>query len=139
MLVNPAVAIAAATLYSWAYLIQYFLFLAISRLLLSLVLSSYARTVDMWFPFVLYINQLINAAVKVYSIFRLSKQRWFNRGDQKSAISGDRLLVMARDSFAGFQTTIAVTALFLIVILATGLVETPGFRLLGFFKGDFWG
>ncbi|MDH3740172.1 MAG: glycosyltransferase family 2 protein [Hyphomicrobiales bacterium] len=139
MLVNPAVAIAAATLYSWAYLIQYFLFLAISRLLLSLVLSSYARTVDMWFPFVLYINQLINAAVKVYSIFRLSKQRWFNRGDQKSAVSGDRLLIMAREGFAGFQTTVAVTALFLIVILMTGLVETPGFRLFGFFTGDLWG
>ena len=92
MLVNPAVAISAAALHSWSYLIQYFLFLAISRLVLSLVLSSYARTVDMLFPVVLYINQLINAAVKVYSIFRLSKQRWFNRGDQKSAVSGDRLL-----------------------------------------------
>ncbi|MGI9464125.1 MAG: glycosyltransferase, partial [Aestuariivirgaceae bacterium] len=134
-LFNPAVVIAAATLYSWAYLIQYFLFLAISRLILSLVLSAYARTVDMLFPVVLYINQLINASVKVYSIFRLSKQRWFNRGDQKSAVSGERMIIVAREGFAAFQTTVAVVALFLTVILVTGLVEVPGIRLLNFFSG----
>ena len=132
MLVNPTVAISAAILHSWSYLIQYFLFLAISRLVLSLVLSSYARTVDMMFPIVMYINQLINAAVKVYSIFRLSKQRWFNRGDQKSAVTGDRLLILARDGFAAVQTTVAVATLFLLVILITGLVEMPGLRLMNF-------
>lgn len=133
MLVNPAVAASAAILYSPSYLIQYFLFIAISRLLLSMVLFAYARTVDMMFPWVLYINQLINAAVKVYSIFRLSKQRWFNRGDQKSAISGDRLLNMSREWFAVYQTAVSVTTLFLIVILISGLVEVPGLRLMSFF------
>ena len=73
----------------------------------------------------LYINQLINASVKVYSIFRLSKQRWFNRGDQKSAVTGDRLLIMAREGFAAYQTTVAVTALFLASFCSPALVKHP--------------
>jgi glycosyltransferase Alg8 len=132
MLVNPMVAMAAALLYSTAYLIQYVLFLAISRLILSLVLWTYARKVDLLFPVVMYLNQVINAAVKVYALFRLSKQRWFNRGDQKSAVSGSRWINMARDGMAMVQTTIAVSALFLIVTLMTGLVKIPGVRFLHF-------
>jgi glycosyltransferase Alg8 len=134
MLVNPTVAIATALLYSFNYLIQYVLFIALSRLVLSLVLFTYARRVDMHFPWVMYVNQLINAAVKVYSIFRLSKQRWFNRGDQKSGQSGDRLIAMARDSFATYQTTLGLAALFLIVMLVSGLVDVPGVRLFYFLR-----
>ena len=132
MLLNPAVATATAILYSVNYLIQYALFIALSRLVLSLVLFTYARRVDMHFPWVMYVNQLINAAVKVYSIFRLSKQRWFNRGDQKSAVSGDRLLTMARDHFATYQTALGVATLFLLVMLTSGLVEMPGVRFFYF-------
>jgi glycosyltransferase Alg8 len=70
--------------------------------------------------------------VKVYALFRLSKQRWFNRGDQKSAVTGSRWLNVARDGMAFFQTTVAVSALFLIVTLMTGLVKIPGVRFLYF-------
>ena len=132
MLLNPAVATATAILYSVNYLIQYALFIALSRLILSLVLFTYARRVDMHFPWVMYVNQLINAAVKVYSIFRLSKQRWFNRGDQKSAVSGDRLLTLAREYFASYQTVLGVATLFLLVMLTSGLVQMPGVRLFYF-------
>ncbi len=132
MLVSPAVAVAAAFLHSPAYLIQYLIFIAISRLMLSAVLWTYARTVDLSYPWVMYINQVVNAAVKVYSIFRLSKQRWFNRGDQKAGVSGDRLISMAREGMSAYQTFVGVTALFLIVILMTGLVDMPGIRLFHF-------
>ena len=72
------------------------------------------------------------AGVKVYSLFRLSKQRWFNRGDQKSATSGDWLINVAREGIAGFQTAVMVTLLFLIVIFMSGLVEMPGTNLFYF-------
>jgi mannuronan synthase len=132
MLVNPMVAAAAALLHSGTYLIQYFLFLAISRLILSLVLWRYARKVDLMFPFVMYANQVINACVKVYSLFRLSKQRWFNRGDQRAGDSGERWITLARSAMAGFQTTVAVSALFLITTIMTGLVKVPGVQFLFF-------
>jgi glycosyltransferase Alg8 len=132
MLVNPMVAVAAATLHSFTYLIQYILFLAISRLILSIVLWNYSRKIDFMYPVVLYLNQVINAAVKVYSIFRLSKQRWFNRGDQKSSFQGNRWAQIARDGTAMMQTTIAVSALFLLVTLLTGLVKIPGVRFFYF-------
>jgi mannuronan synthase len=132
MLVNPMLAFAASMFYSGSYLIQYFLFLALSRLVLSLVLWCYARKVDIAFPFILYLNQVINASVKVYALFRLAKQRWYNRGDQKSRESGNRLTAMTRNSVAFYQTTLAVSALFLIVTLVSGLVEIPGIRLFYF-------
>ena len=132
MLVNPMVAAAAALLHSGSYLIQYFLFLAISRLVLSLVLWNYSRKIDMMFPVVMYVNQVINACVKVYSLFRLSKQSWFNRGNQKGAVTGSGWTVFARNTMAGLQTTIAVAALFLITTIMTGLVKVPGVQFLHF-------
>jgi len=132
MLVNPSVAIAAAILHSGSYLIQYAIFLALSRLILSLCLWAYSRTVDMWFPVMLYFNQVVNAGVKVYSIFRLSKQRWFNRGDQKAGGGAGDWIATAREGFAIYQTTVGVTTLFLLIVLVTGLVEMPGIRLFHF-------
>jgi mannuronan synthase len=132
MLVNPMVAAAAAILHSGTYLIQYFLFLAISRLVLSLVLWRYARKVDMMFPAIMYVNQVINACVKVYSLFRLSKQRWFNRGDQRSAEGGDQWVNFLRTTMAGVQTTVGVATLFLITTIMTGLVKVPGVQFLYF-------
>ena len=82
------------------------------------------------------VNQLINAGFMVHSIFRLSKQCRFNHGDQMSGWSGDRLITMARDSFATYHTRPGVTALFLIVMIVSGLVDVPGVRLFCFLRDD---
>jgi hypothetical protein len=82
------------------------------------------------------VNQLINTGGMVHSIFRLSKRCWFNRGDQKSGWSGDRLITMARDRFATYHTRPGVTALFLIVMIVSGLVDVPGVRLFCFLRDD---
>jgi glycosyltransferase Alg8 len=125
MLMSPAIAIIAALLHSASYLIFYALLIALSRLILSLVLFTYARTVDLMFPLVLYGNQVANAAIKVCTLFRLSKQRWFNRGDQRAAQSGDKLFLAVRHYMATYQTALAVSAFLLIVVVIAGLVEVP--------------
>ena len=83
MLVSPILAIMTAILLSANYLISYAIWIAVSRMALSLVLFGYMRRIHLAVPGILYVNQFINAAVKVYCLFRLSKQRWSNRGDQK--------------------------------------------------------
>jgi len=85
-------ALSATVLVGFDYLISYIVLIALSRLLLSLFLFGYSRKVEMSYPWILYLNQLINASVKVYCIFRLSKQRWSNRGNQSAGGDGSAML-----------------------------------------------
>lgn len=125
MLVSPVLAISAAFLVGFHYLISYVVLIALSRLLLSLFLFGYSRKIEMSYPWILYLNQLINASVKVYCIFRLSKQRWSNRGNQTAGSNGDYLVEVFRTWMARWCTTVAVALLFLATIHYTALVDFP--------------
>jgi glycosyltransferase Alg8 len=124
MLVSPVLAVCATFLIGIHYLASYVVFIALSRMLLSLVLFTYSRKIEMAYPWILYLNQLINASVKVYAIFRLSKQRWSNRGNQ-TAGAGQGLVESARTGMAAWCTTIAVALLFLGTLHYTGLIGIP--------------
>lgn len=87
MLLSPVLAL-LAVFTEPGYLIGVILWVVGSRLVLSLYLFRYARKVDMAWPFILYANQLVNAAVKAWLQFFLSKQTWANRGGQKSGAGG---------------------------------------------------
>ncbi len=63
----------------WAALVV----ILVTRAILSLFLYSYSGRIYISFCWLLYFNQITNAAVKVYLLFRQAKQRWRNRGDQK--------------------------------------------------------
>ncbi|MEM6664262.1 MAG: glycosyltransferase [Pseudomonadota bacterium] len=125
MLVSPCLAISASILIGIHYLLAYILFIAVSRMLLSLVLFQYAREVNLNYPWILYFNQLINASVKVYCLWRLSKQKWSNRGAQSAGFGNVSLLAMARDGMAMYLTILSVVLLFLGTMLYTGLVDMP--------------
>ncbi len=124
MLVSPVLAISAVFLVGFNYLLSYFVFVAISRMALSLVLFQYARRVEMSYPWILYFNQLINASVKVYAIYRLSKQRWSNRGNQ-SAGEGEGWQEFFRGWMAFWCTSVATVALFVATWHYTKLVSIP--------------
>ncbi len=130
MLISPALALCSSIYHGLSYLIAYTIFIAISRMFLSLFLFSYSRKIQMSYPFILYFNQLINAAVKVYCIFRLSKQRWSNRGDQKSEIDGSYLKEMARNGMANWCTAIAVMLLFLITLQFANIIDIPSYEFI---------
>ena len=53
------------------FLVAYVIYIAITRCMLSIVLFTYARSVDLNYVWCLYANQLLNAAVKVYMMWRL--------------------------------------------------------------------
>ena len=84
MLFSPMLAIAGAIKLGTPFLISYFVYIAITRGLLAMILFTYAHRVDLNFIWALYVNQLVNAVVKVYMLWRLAKQKWANRGNQKA-------------------------------------------------------
>lgn len=127
MLVSPVLAISAAFLVGFEYLLSYVIFIAISRLLLSLVLCTYSRKVELSYSWILYLNQVINASVKVYCIFRLSKQRWSNRGNQSAGMNGESFIEVFRNWMASVCTTVAVALLFLATVHYTNLVDFPSY------------
>lgn len=133
MLFSPVLAVLATVIVGPAYLLSYILFIAVSRMLLSLFLFGYSRQVIMHYPWILYFNQLINASVKVYCIYRLSKQRWSNRGNQSAGMGGDSLIETARNSMANWCTATAVMALFLFTLHVSGLLPILPWRVISTF------
>ena len=124
MLVSPATAVAAALLSDASYLLSYFLFIAITRMALSLVIYRYSDEIYIIYPCILYFNQLINASVKVYCLFRLHKQKWSNRGNQ-SAEFDENFAYRLKEYFASFVTSIYVGGLFFFVIVLGEIVPLP--------------
>ena len=104
MLFSPVMAV-LATIIEPSFIIGYILWVSFSRLMLSLVLYCYAREVNLYFPFILYFNQLINSMVKVYCLFRLSKQKWANRNNQAAGFE-NTLLNRVRNATAFVLTLI---------------------------------
>ncbi|MEW5850744.1 MAG: glycosyltransferase [Myxococcota bacterium] len=120
-LAGPFASITLAILDGPWVLVATVLWILSTRLVLSLVLFIYNGRINIWYPVLLYFNQILNAGVKVYIIFRLSRQRWRNRGDQKSEGSSGWL--------ATWQSLMAnyMTAFYLgLFVLAVGAY----FRLL---------
>jgi len=124
MLVSPIVAVGATLLKDPYYIVSYFIWIAISRMALSLFLFRYSTSIHIEWPFILYFNQLLNAAVKVYCLARLSKQRWTNRGNQSSG-STHTLADRLKDMMATYITTVWVTGLILSVLFYTQLLKFP--------------
>ena len=125
MLFSPLLAIAGAIKLGFPFFLAYLVFIAFTRGLLSLVLSVYAHQVDLNYVWALYVNQLVNAAVKVYMIWRLSKQKWANRGNQAAGFAGAGIAPTLRNAMAVWLTTVSVAGLFVIVMVYTQLLTIP--------------
>lgn len=128
MLLSPIAAITATLMNGWTFLWAYFIWIAISRLMLSMFLFYYAGRIELAFPWMLYVNQVTNAVVKVYILFRLPQQRWANRGNQKAKSSGEFLWL--KRGMANYLTGFYVTLLVFFVVVYIGLVPTPSWTTL---------
>ncbi|MFT6225546.1 MAG: glycosyltransferase Alg8 [Paracoccaceae bacterium] len=123
MMVSPILAILAAfvdPMYLWSCLI----WVVFSRLVLCLFLYRYSRTVDLSWPFILYLNQVINASVKIFMIFHLSKQNWSNRGNQSSG-GGEGWFAELQNWTAKAQLVTAVATFIVGLAVYIGLFEVP--------------
>ncbi len=119
MMVSPILSIFAVCIDS-AFIWGILIWLVGSRLVLSTVLFSYARKPDLAWPFILYFNQLINAGVKIYMIFHLSKQKWSNRGNQSTGGGSG-----PKERFAIFQLVTTVIAFITGLAVYVGVLPLP--------------
>ena len=123
MLVSPTLAL--LTLFvEPMYLAHCLIWIVLSRTVLCLFLFRYARSTDLSWPFILYFNQIINAGVKVFMIFHLSKQKWSNRGNQ-SAGNGTSMMDKAQNAMAKFQLITTVIAFVAALAMMMGLLPVP--------------
>ena len=125
MLFSPMLAIAGAMKFGSSYILAYFVYIAVTRMMLSLVLFTYARRVDLNFVWTLYVNQILNAVVKVYMQWRLAKQKWTNRGNQKAGFSTNSWLTTFREGMAFYMTALSFVSIFLAVMIYSKLLTVP--------------
>ena len=137
-LVSPLLAIAGALKSGFPFLLSYLVYLSITRMLLSIVLFGYARRVDLNYVWTLAANQKMNANVKVYMMWRLSKQKWANRGNQTQGFAGTSLIEWAKNTMAKYLTALSFSSLILAVMIYTELMPIPslGFIIAVFFSGQ---
>jgi mannuronan synthase len=124
-LLGPLLAITGALRIGLAFLAAYAIYVALTRLMLALVLFAYSPRIDMNYIWCLYLNQLVNAAVKLYTMWRLPQQKWANRGNQKSNAFAGGFVQSVRRGMAAYLTALSVASLLLIASLWTGLLTTP--------------
>lgn len=124
MLVGPMLGLIGAVLLSPAVLLAYLLWVGITRLGQAMVLFGYMREVSLAVPLLLYVNQLVTTCVKVYTLFRLGRQRWANRGDQNTGF-GDGLAGRVRGAVASCLTLVAMGVLVLAIASFSGLARLP--------------
>jgi glycosyltransferase Alg8 len=124
VLYGPLLALGGTIFLTPACLWAYVTWILATRLAQSMVLWLYSRRVMLSYPVLLYFNQLVNAVVKVYSLFRLSQQRWKNRGNQSAGFGTDAAH-RARGMVASYLTTVAVVSIVVGVIAYTGLLRLP--------------
>ena len=75
-LLGLAVALIASFKYGAAYLLVYLLWIGLTRLVLTLLLSMTGHHIGPAYPLILYYNQIVGALVKIYVFFRLDQQSW---------------------------------------------------------------
>ena len=85
-LLGLTVAIIASFKYGTAFILVYLLWIGITRLILTLLLSCSGHRIGPAYPAILYYNQIVGALVKIYVFFRLDQQSWTR---QPTALSRD--------------------------------------------------
>ena len=108
-----------------------------TRLALSLPLFWVRRRVSLSFVWLLFANQLLVSATKIYMLFHLPRQRWSNRG--YALAGGVGVLARVRGAGSLALTLLWVAVLVLGVAMMTGVVDTPDAAELRFALGRLLG
>lgn len=109
-------------------MIYYLWWMACSRYILTLSLLAGRPSVDVFYPFLLYYNQIVGSFIKTMVLFRLDKQKWTR---QKTVLARQHFSVSER--LAGLSSAYMHSLAFAIFItaLATmiGVLPMPDMQL----------
>lgn len=106
-----------------SFIYTYFLWVSFTRFMMASTLFFYSDRIRISYPFLLYINQLFSAFLKVYIMFHLPKQRWANRKAQKGG--EDVMNNPFRRFMALYINALYVSFMVFVVFLIAGIIKWP--------------
>jgi glycosyltransferase Alg8 len=115
-LLGLSVALLASIKYGAGILIAYLLWIGLTRLVLTLLLSVTGHRIGPAYPVILYYNQIVGAMVKVYVFFRLDQQSWTRQPTKldRGLLSFQRWF----NTWSSRSMTFAAASLFIATLLA---------------------
>ncbi len=128
MMCAPFLMVSGTIIVSSSFITVYLLWIIFSRLCLSMCLFYHSRRMNMSFPIILYLNQFITSAFKIYLLFRLPFQKWANRGDQSMPITGTKGMIIFRKIMSNYMTILILTAIALFMFVYTELLPPLSFN-----------
>jgi glycosyltransferase Alg8 len=124
MMIAPSLSLMGGFLVKKPFLSIYIVWIFFSRLCLSIAYFYHEKRMNMRFPFLLYYNQFLTSAVKIYLVFRLPQQRWANRGDQEYIVPGSRRVLFFKRAMASYMTFFLVMAVTYFALVYAELLPT---------------
>ncbi len=119
-----AMALVLSLARTWDVMIAYLVWVLMTRTVISIVLFVYSRRISFSYPFLLYGNQVLSSMIKIYLLFRVSRQRWLNRGDQRARAATGGLLAY-QNAAAAFLTVLYTGSFLLLAAFVTGVLRLP--------------
>lgn len=124
LFMGHTIALMIALTQSFAFIWVTVLWIAFSRLCISVALFFHTRRIDMWYPLLIYLNQLSSSIIKIYILFRLPQQKWQNRGDQQVGFKKDAKLRF-RQWMANYLTFFYCSVVVLCAMFYLKIVSFP--------------
>jgi mannuronan synthase len=128
-LVGFAVALIATLFVSGYVFFLYVLWILISRYLLTISLLTSRRRVSVFYPFLLYFNQIFGSIMKVHITFRLDRQKW-TRQKTTSAARNEKRPLIASGFMSSYMHTLSLIAFLTFLAWSVDVLPTPRALLL---------
>ncbi|WP_246811982.1 glycosyltransferase [Microvirga sp.] len=122
-LVGFFVALLAGIFISGYALLLYALWILTTRYILTLSLLASRPRVSVFYPFLLYFNQIFGSLIKVHVTFRLDRQKW-TRQKTTSANVAKRPLI-ASNFMSAYMHSVALIAFVSVLAWGMNLLPTP--------------
>ncbi|MFD0464160.1 glycosyltransferase [Microvirga aerilata] len=129
-IVGFVVALLAGIFVSGYALLLYALWILTSRYVLTLSLLASRPRVSVFYPFLLYFNQIFGSLVKVHVTFRLDRQKW-TRQKTTSATKAAKRPLIASNFMSAYMHSLSLAAF--VTVLAWGMNVLPTPRAFLFF------
>lgn len=128
-LVGFAVALIATFFISGYAFLLYVLWILASRYALTLSLLAARPRVSVFYPFLLYFNQIFGSLMKVHITFRLDRQKW-TRQKTTSAHRSLRRPLIASSFMSAYMHTLSLAAFIALLAWSVDVLPTPRHLLL---------
>ena len=128
-LVGFAVAMIATFFINGYAFLLYALWILTSRYILTLSLLTSRPRVSVFYPFLLYFNQIFGSLMKIHILFRLDRQKWTRQKTTSAARSARRPLI-ASHFMSAYMHTLSLAAFLALLAWSVDVLPTPRALLL---------